>query len=77
MSLGGLFNETNANMGSCQEFVWNNGETMPGTKLERGDWFWKSLMIGYSQGNTVALQFMSGVLSELAFVLIYSDRLNQ
>ena len=34
-------------------------------------------MIDYSQGNTVSLQFMSGVLFELAFVLIYGDRLNQ
>ena len=34
-------------------------------------------MIDYSKGNTVSLQFMSGVLFELAFVPIYGDRLNQ
>ena len=34
-------------------------------------------MIDCGQGNTVSLQFMSGVLFELAFVLIHGDRLNQ
>ena len=34
-------------------------------------------MIDYGQGNTVSLQFMSRVLFELAFVLIYGDKLNQ